>query len=349
MRTPSRAFRAFLETPWAILPEAFEEIREWLIDREMSGEPERAPIEISDVEPAHYAAEVDGALEIRGETGRDALPSSGQVVVIPLVGAISQRASFMDGFGGGTSVQRFTQQFRRATNDPSVSAVLIDVNSPGGGVFGVPELAAEIFAARDMGKRIVAVSNCMMASAAFWIGSAADEVVVAPSGEVGSIGVFAAHTDISKMLEDFGVKITLISAGKFKTEGNPFEPLSDEARAFIQEGVDEFFGMFTRAVAKHRGTSAAAVRGGMGQGRMLGAKDALRENMVDKIETFDATLARLARGARGRGGATPRAEDERIVSTSTPTEIEGGDLEASAPDGDDQDRRRRRARSLQHG
>lgn len=109
--------------------------------------------------------------------------------------------------------------------------------------------------------------------------------------------MFSPHNDISSLKEKIGVKTSLISAGKYKVEANPYEPLSDEARAHIQETVDDYYGMFIGDVAKARGVEASAVRAGYGEGRMLTAKRALKAGMVDRIETFDETAARLARSA----------------------------------------------------
>jgi ClpP class serine protease len=90
-----------------------------------------------------------------------------------------------------------------------------------------------------------------------------------------------------------GVKTTLISAGKYKVEGNPYEPLSAQARGSIQYIVDSFYGMFTKAVARGRGVSQAAVRDSYGQGRMVLAAAAVRQGMADSVATMDATLARF--------------------------------------------------------
>jgi signal peptide peptidase SppA len=159
----------------------------------------------------------------------------------------------------------------------------------------VPELAEEIRSARGK-KPIIAVSNASMASAAYWIGSAASELVVTPSGQVGSIGVFSIHEDHSKQLAEEGVAVTLIRAGKYKTEGNPFEPLSDEARAAVQGEVDRYYSLFTRDVAKGRRVDVEAVRNGFGQGRMVNAQDALKLGMVDRVATLDDVLSEVLAG-----------------------------------------------------
>jgi signal peptide peptidase SppA len=178
-----------------------------------------------------------------------------------------------------------------------VAQILIDIDSPGGSVYGVSELAAEIMKARTQ-KPVVAVANSLAASAAYWIGCAAGEFYVTPGGEVGSIGVWQAHFDYSKALEGDGVKPTLISAGKFKVEGNPYVPLDLEALSFMQSRVDDYYNAFAKAVAKGRGLTVNDVREGMGEGRVLGADAALAAKMVDGVATFDEVLAKIQKTAR---------------------------------------------------
>lgn len=218
----------------------------------------------------------------------------GGVAVIPVAGIIMQKSgsSIMDMLFGGTSTEAISLQFQAALASDEVKSILLEVNSPGGTVYGVAELADEIYAARGK-KPIVAAINSLGASAAYWIASAAEEVVVTPSGEVGSIGVYATHQDVSAALEQEGIKVTLISAGKYKTEGNPYEELKEPARAAIQERVDYSYQMFAGGVARNRGVGLDAVMDGYGEGRVLKAEDALAEGLVDQIEPFMNTLRRL--------------------------------------------------------
>lgn len=139
--------------------------------------------------------------------------TQGTIGVIPVRGIITHRGfgGMMDFFFGGTTVEGMRAAFRQAMGDPAISAVVFDFDSPGGDVVGVPELAAEILAARGP-KPIKAVSTGEMESAAFWIASAADEVIVSPSASAGSIGVWAMHVDESGALEQAGLDVTLISA-----------------------------------------------------------------------------------------------------------------------------------------
>jgi len=265
--------RAIYNTPWAILPEKLQAIIAMIEFRAAGGA-------FSSAELAALGAAVPSPR------------SSGVVAVLPLFGTIAHRAGMFTQASGGTSVQGFTNSFRQMLADPAVRSIVIDIDSPGGTVDGVPELAAEIFAAREQ-KKIVAVADTLAASAAYWIGSAATEFNASPSAEVGSIGVYAAHQEFSKYDETAGVKTTLVSAGKYKTEGNEFEPLSEDARAALQARVDEYYGMFVKAVAHNRGVTENAVRNGFGEGRVVGARQAKAEGMVDRIATLDETLARL--------------------------------------------------------
>lgn len=217
---------------------------------------------------------------------------AGSVALMPLRGVISNRANMLDDISGGTSSEMFGRAFTAAVRDDTIKAVVIDIDSPGGAVSGSDELSSMIFDARGV-KPIVAHVNANMASAAYWIGTAADEVVVTPSGAVGSIGVYGVHDDISKALADEGINKTLIASGKYKVEGNPFEPLSDDARAYMQTRVDAAHSNFVRTVARNRGTTISAVRDGFGQGRMVDAPSAIDQGMADKIGTLEDTLNRF--------------------------------------------------------
>lgn len=282
-----RILQAVTATPWAILPAKLAVIRDLLAYRAAGGN-------LSDDE---IKARLDAAASPapRGTSG-------GSVAVLPLVGTIIPRADLLTESSGGISVQRFTRMFREAMANNEVGTVVIDVDSPGGQVGGVDELATEIYKARGQGKRIVAVANQLAASAAYWVASAADELVVTPSGEVGSIGVFAMHQDLTAYMEREGVKVELISAGKYKTEGNPYEALTEEARGAIQSRVDEYYEMFVSAVARNRGVMRSAVRGGFGEGRTVGAAEAVSLGMADRVATLDETIDRHMGGRRRTGG-----------------------------------------------
>lgn len=279
----------FLTTPWALMPERLQAMTA-VLTRWSAGDPPS--------EEALFQVNTDKVLRDTRKQFAAASAGSG-IAVLPLYGVVTQRGNMVDDISGpgSTSTQRFTDALRQVLADDTVGQILIDIDSPGGSVYGVSELASEIIKARAQ-KPVVAVANSLAASAAYWIGCSASEFYVTPGGEVGSIGVWQAHFDYSKAFEEEGVKPTLISAGKFKVEGNPYIPLDPEAQAFMQSRVDDYYGAFIKAVAKGRGVSVSDVRDGMGEGRVLGADAALAQKMVDGIATFDDVLARMQKSAR---------------------------------------------------
>jgi signal peptide peptidase SppA len=246
----------------------------------------------------------------------------GSVAIIPMYGLLSQRMSLMSDMSGGTSVDEMRGALRTALGDSSVKAIVFDIDSPGGSVDGMTEFAAELRAARAGNVPIIAQVNTLAASAAYWLASQMNEIVVTPSGEVGSIGVFAVHEDYSAADAAAGVKTTLISAGKYKVEGNEFEPLSDDARGAIQEGVDTFYQMFLGDVAKGRGASVQAIADGYGEGRTMLAKKALAAGMVDRIDTLEGTVRRFQKaGSMSRQSAatvTPLQQAAAAASVGRP-------------------------------
>lgn len=228
--------------------------------------------------------------------------------IIPILGVISRRQNLMTA-SGGTSIEGLTSAFRDALNNDACNAIIFAIDSPGGSVDGVEEFAAEVRAARGT-KPIVSVADVHAHSAAYYIGSAAQEFVVSPSGQVGSVGVIFAHRDLSKAAEMAGERTTLITAGKFKGEGHPSAPLTEEAAAHFQGQADEYYRMFVHAVARGRGVSMDTVRSDYGQGRSVMAKAALAAGMVDRIDTLDNTYRRVARGAVPAAGLAPDTTGE---------------------------------------
>lgn len=298
----SYVLQAFVETPWLILPHKLAVLEE-IVERHIAGE--------------HLTAE-----EIEARVHGAARPADrriNSVAVLPLFGTIFPRANLMTDMSGATSAERFGAQFAELVNDPEVGAIVLDVDSPGGQAKGIGEVSQMIYDARDK-KPVVAVANHTMASAAYWLGTSASEVVVTPSSEVGSIGVFAVHKDMSKQLENDGVKISIISRGKYKVEGNPYQPLEEEARTSIQQSVDEVYDQFVSAVARNRGVNPASVRDGFGEGRTVSAQQAVKLGMADRIGTLDQVINELL--GRTQAPAKMQAKqvnDQGKVDSSDPS------------------------------
>jgi len=242
------------------------------------------------------------------------------VARIPISGVLVPRASAFDAMSGGTSAEHIRDQLQQAVASPQVGSIVLDVDSPGGMVDGIPELAADIRQARRS-KRVVAVANTEAMSAAYWLGAQADQFFASPSARVGSIGVFSAHEDRTGKAEAEGVKTTLISAGKFKTEGNPFEPLSDEGRAHLQSLVDGMYTMFIKDVAVGREITAKDVEENFGQGRFFDAEGAFARGMIDGIGTIDQVIQGEFDNLR-KQQATAQAEPGPLTAVEMATAAE---------------------------
>ena len=266
----SQLFQAFIDEPLAITLSALKGI---VSSYESAGE----------IQAGIYGAERSAEKRIE------------KIAIMPLFGIILSRGN-LPSFLGVTSAESFGMQFVKLVNNPEIVAIVLDVDSPGGQIAGIQELSDEIYLARGK-KPIVAVANHCMTAAAYWVASAADEIVITPSGEVGSIGVIAIHEDIRGKLEKEGHKISLISAGKYKTEGNPYEPLSGEAQSAIQSRVSEAYKAFVNTVARNRGVKPADVMNGFGQGRAVSANKAIQLGMADRIATLEEIIDRLLNGA----------------------------------------------------
>ena len=305
-RRYERAFQYVAETVWAMHPATLAVILQIIGERRQGYRP--TPEEI---------AERIGERATPEE--RDVTDSP--VAVVPIRGSILPRADMFSNMSEtGTSIESLRQTFRDAMASEDVKAVMFDVDSPGGSVEWIEEMATEIRDARGT-KPIVAIANGFAASAAYYLASQADELVVTPSGKVGSIGVYTAHEDISGRMAQLGISTTLVSAGKYKVEGNPFEPLSEEAAAEAQSHVDAYYQMFVKAVAKGRGTTTKTVESDFGQGRMVMAEKAVERDMADRVATFDQTLTRLEKESR-TVSTRAAAPDERAPERSDATTLE---------------------------
>jgi signal peptide peptidase SppA len=224
----------------------------------------------------------------------------GSIAVIPVYGMLMQRPiQDISGGSSGTSTNNLSAALRQAVADPNVRSIVLDIDSPGGDVAGIDELASEIFAARKQ-KKITAVSNCLCASAAYYLGSQASEVVVSPSSQTGSIGVYCMHEDDSQMLQAAGIKLELIKYGANKAEGNNLGPLTDSARAHMQDMVDIYGVQFEQAVARGRRITQRDVHNNFGQGRVFDAKTAVRIGMADRVGTLNDAISSAASSAGAR-------------------------------------------------
>ena len=244
----------------------------------------------------------------RAEAPRAIRAVKGKVGVIPIYGPVDQRMSGELDKAGGTPLDFVSAALDAMMANSGVGAVVLRIDSPGGAISGVQEIADKIREA-SLTKPIFALADSLSASAALWIGSAATMFISTPGGggaTVGSVGVYVMHVDQSKAMENEGYAVTMVSAGKYKTEFSPYSPMSDDAKAEAQQRVDGIHEQFISALAKFRDTSRDNVRQNFGQGRVLTADQALSVGMIDRIMPYSQLISKLTGGEQTSRG--PSAE-----------------------------------------
>lgn len=278
----------------------------------------------------------------RREDGRSgSMKVQNGVAILPIVGSLVNRGAWIGANSGLVSYEGISAQLREAATDPEVSAIMLDIDSPGGeatGMFSVANLVRQV----NRTKPVVAMVNDVAASAAYGIASGAREIVVSPTSMVGSIGVVLTHLDRSGELEQKGVQATLIYAGKHKVDGHPFGALSADVKADLQAEVAKFYDQFVGLVAEGRDgrMSDAQIRGTEAR-TYLGA-DAVEIGLADRVASIDEVLAGLSSTAHGantqRTGfgmtkttdAAPQAENAGITEAEMTAAVDNARAEGVA-------------------
>lgn len=215
---------------------------------------------------------------------------AGNVAVIPIHGTLVQRTGALRPICGMTGLDSIRQSFLTALTDHAVEAIVLDVDSPGGEMAGLLDMADTIYSARGT-KPIWAILNESAYSAAYALASAADRVTVPRTGGTGSIGVIFMHVDWSQALTDAGLKVTFIQHGDRKTDGHPEIPLSKEARASFQQQIDAMGDMLVETIACNRGLAVRKVRDTQAA-TYLGA-DGVEQGLADQVLAPSAAFRRL--------------------------------------------------------
>ncbi|SFG29814.1 signal peptide peptidase SppA [Duganella sp. CF458] len=314
-----------LTSAWAIQPEKLQEIQA-IYAAHFRGE--KIDIEAIEARLSRPLANEQQEYELR----------EGGVAVLAIDGVIAPKANLFTRVSGGASAQMLTKQVESAIADPRVRSMVLAIDSPGGSVFGTPELAAAIHELSSV-KPIVAVSEGTMASAAYWFGSAANAVFVSgPTVQVGSIGVVATH-DYSPRAP--GALTTEITAGRYKRIASSTAPLSEEGKAYMQAQVDHIYSVFVDAVAEHRGVKADDVLEHMADGRVFIGRQAIEAGLVDGVSTVDATVEKLAsnpsqfskrrKAVFALGGLSVAGAGDATGHDSTETVLSAGDAPNHTP------------------
>lgn len=266
-----------LTSPWAILPDRL--------------------LEIQSIYATHLRGDKIDIKAIEAQLGRPLSNEQqtytlreGGVGLFPVTGVLAPKANLFMQVSGGQSMQMMVKQVRSMQADSRVRTALIAVDSPGGSVLGTPAFAAAV---RELAavKPTVVVGEGTMASAMYWVATAANAIFIEGLTDmVGSIGVVAVHDYEPKA----GRVSTEITAGRYKRMAASGAPLTEEGRAYMQQMVDENYRVFVDAVAENRGVSTAQVLERMADGRVFIGQQAIDAGLVDGVSTVEAMVERLA-------------------------------------------------------
>lgn len=300
--------------------------REWALNPDAVDDVARTLARVEGV----FGSGVDlGALEARAAERRREAESGAPagIALIPVSGVLLPKAApWMAeyGIGSTTAIARMVQAAR---SDAGVRGAIVALDSPGGDVRGIEE-AADLLAALSSEKPTVGVVEHMAASAAYWIGAQASELISAPSGISGSIGVITSRVDATAMLARDGIRWHVMTAGPHKAEGHPATELSDAERDAIQERLGGLYAAFLGGVSRGRRVPAARVEAEFGGGRAFYGRDAVARGMVDRLGGMGDALAALdvrlssGSGHRAQGNADPLIE--RVALTAEILRLRGG-------------------------
>lgn len=213
------------------------------------------------------------------------------VGVIGVEGTLVHKGKFIGQSSGETSYEGLQAQIARARRDPAIKGVVFEVDSFGGEVNGAFETGAAI-AQLSAEKPTLAILTDFALSAGYLLASATRAIVMPERGAAGSIGVLTMHADMSKKLEQDGVRVTLISSGRHKVDGTPTAPLPDDLRSAMQARVDLRRQQFANFVGSVRGGRLNAARAMATEAQTYHGEEAVAAGLVDGIidpqQAFDA-------------------------------------------------------------
>lgn len=238
-------------------------------------------------EPESAAARQQFAARGTGKLPEGLLEIAGDVAILNISGPITQRISgFFKEMCGMTDLDDMMRAFRDAEASPRIRGILLNIDSPGGSVTGVPEFGNMIAGCR---KPVVAFTDSMCDSAAYWLAAGAKEIVATESSSVGCIGVYMAYLDRSRRMEMEGYEVELFKTGAFKGMGYPGTSLTEEQRALLQAEVDDIHQWFTGHVSAHRQVSGEDTF----EGQDFTGREALKRGLIDMVGGFDDAMNEL--------------------------------------------------------
>lgn len=292
MRKPnehSRVLDTIANQPWAMTEEGLRQI----------------------IAIAERQGDIEAVRAREGDWMGPGMTMRGDIALLTMRGPLVRYATLFSDISGATSIQTLAKNFAAAIDDPNVAGVIIEADSPGGAVAGTHEFAEMIFGARGS-KPIVTYVGWQLASAAYWIGTAADEVVIDRTSMVGSIGVLYTVTDTSASDARRGIR-TL----EFVSSQSPHKRIdldADEGRAKIQKIVDDVADVFVESVAKYRNVAVETVLSEFGQGNVLVGAEAIDAGMADRLGSLEQVIAGMQKAT---ASGTNRFGTRRSYSMAT--------------------------------
>ncbi|MBC7236466.1 MAG: signal peptide peptidase SppA [Chloroflexi bacterium] len=223
--------------------------------------------------------------------------AGGAVAVVEVKGVITSGKGPRSLQSNVAYAENVREDLQAAENDPRVKAIVLEINSPGGGV--VP--SADIYRAlREMTKPVVASMVDVGASGGYYIACGTDRILVRPATITGSIGVIATFVNAAELLEKLGISPQVVKTGRFKDQGSLYRPLTEEELAMLQTLLDEALDDFIQAIVEGRGMPEERVRR-LATGRIFSGKQALELGLVDGEGNLDDAIELAAELGHIRG------------------------------------------------
>ena len=249
--------------------------------------------------PARAGILTNGLAEQYQRDGQTPFAMVDGVAVIEVSGVLVHRGAWIGQSSGQTSYEGIAAQLAVATTDPAVRGIALEIDSFGGEVAGVFDLADAIRATRTA-KPVWAFVAEHAFSAGYALASQADRIILPRTGAVGSIGVVVMHADLSGQLSDAGVTVTLIHSGSHKVDGNPYQPLPDPVRARIQAEIDSIRALFAETIAAGRGRNLTAEAALATEAECFRGAEAVAAGLADEVSDPASAFAAFAAAVNGR-------------------------------------------------
>ncbi len=230
-------------------------------------------------------------------------------VALPVVGA--DRVALVKLEGVILSSDRLVEDLRDYADDSSIKAIVIRIDSPGGGVVPSQEIYNAVQYARKEGKKVVVSMGSVAASGGYYVAAAADKIVANPGTLTGSIGVKMEFANVEKLLDKIGVQGMVVKSGEYKDVGSPFRAMTDSERKLLQDVIDDVHSQFIKAVAEGRNLPEPDVRA-IADGRIFTGQQALALKLVDQLGDLNDSI-RLAGSMAGIKGKPQITEKRKKV------------------------------------